>query len=170
MRRFFEHSIDTEQVQRLAGNYPVVFVDEAVKVLRLITARLESDLVRNTPRGVGGASGLAGSMFGEVSTSGMAVTGMVGTPLPYGQVIEYGRRPGSFPPVAPIALWAERKLGVPADESFDVALAIARKIYHKGTEGAHMFGDTWEKNEAWAKAMLDTIPARVVRRLSDGGA
>lgn len=171
MGEFFHAKIDTSQVQRLAVRYPEVFVEEAEAVLRLVTARLESAVVRAAPRGVGGAAGLAGSIFGEVQAAGISVQAVVGTPMPYAETVEYGRKPGSFPPVAPIALWAERKLGVAGDEAMSVGFAIARKIFHKGTEGAHMFGDSWKRHEKWVLSMINTIPSRVVRRLSkDSGA
>jgi hypothetical protein len=168
MAEHYRQTVDTSEVQRLAADYPEMFVEETEAVLRLITARLESDIVQATPRGVGGAAGLAGSMFGEVQTAGLTVSGVVGSPLAYAEVVEVGRRPGSFPPVAPIALWAQRKLGLSETEAQGAALAIARKIFWHGTEGAHMFRDTWQARKAWVTSMLESIPARIVRRLGAG--
>ncbi len=48
--------------------------------------------------------------------------------------LEFGRSPGSFPPVDVIREWVERKLGVSEDESKGVAFVIARKIANEGTD------------------------------------
>jgi len=48
--------------------------------------------------------------------------------------LEFGRRPGTFPPIAPIRAWAIRKLGVSEDEADGVAYLIARKIAREGTD------------------------------------
>ena len=48
--------------------------------------------------------------------------------------LEFGRKPGQMPPIAPIKGWVERKLGVSSDESEGVAFAIAKKIAKKGTD------------------------------------
>jgi hypothetical protein len=161
-------TLDSTEIDHMAEKYPDVFVDETTKVLRLVTGRLESEVTRRTPRGVFGSSGLAGSIFGEVVPRGLAVSGMVGTPSPYGEVVETGRRPGKMPPIAPLALWAERKLGVSPEESTEVGFLIARKIARKGTSGAHMFERAWREGEnyRWVMNMMNTIPARVARRIT----
>lgn len=52
---------------------------------------------------------------------------------PYAGIIEFGRAPGaSPPPVAPIARWAIRKLGVEPEEAEDIAQAIAFNIARNG--------------------------------------
>ncbi len=160
--------LDGSAVERMAKDYPEVFAEESEKVLRLVTARLESEVVRRTPRGVYGAAGLAGSIFGEVVPLGEKVEAVVGTPSPYGAVVEMGRRPGKMPPVAPLALWAERKLGVAPDDARNVAFLIARKIAKKGTAGAFMFQRAWREGEnyRWAMNMINTIPVRVARRIT----
>ncbi len=48
--------------------------------------------------------------------------------------LEFGRRPGEFPPVDVIQGWVERKLGVSKSESKGVAFVIARKIAEEGTD------------------------------------
>ena len=159
--------ININEIQELVKKYPEAVHSESVAVLNIIMARLEKDIVEFTPAGVGGAAGLRGSIHGEVAaTSGGSVEGVVGTPLEYGEVIEMGRRPGKgFPPVAPITLWAIRKLGVADKEAKSIGFLIARKIARQGFEGAHMFQKAWDKNERWVMDQLQTIPARVVDRL-----
>jgi hypothetical protein len=48
--------------------------------------------------------------------------------------LEFGRRPGGFPPIDVIQAWVERKLNVDPEKSRGVAFVIARKIAEKGTD------------------------------------
>lgn len=152
------------EIRELAQKYPDAVREETESVMREITARLEAEVARRTPAGVGGAAGLRGSIHGEVKSFGGSVTGVVGTPLSYGEVIEYGRRPGKFPPVAPIQLWVQRKLGLSAKDSRSVGFIVARKIAARGFPGAHMFGEAWKATEQWVMGRLQVIPGRVVQR------
>lgn len=61
-----------------------------------------------------------------ITGTAMSLTGTIGTPLVYGLVMERGRRPGKFPPIAPLELWAQRVIGKPG-LGFVIARAIARK-------------------------------------------
>lgn len=156
-------------LRKLAKKYPGVVHEETVNVMDLVVRRLEKEVVEGTPRGVGGDAGLAGSIFGEVTGTGMPVKGIVGSPMEYAVVVEKGRRPGKrMPPVGPIALWAQRKLGVSAEEAQSVGFAIARTIAIKGFEGAYMFKNAWNENERWVQDMLYGIAGRVVKRLESG--
>lgn len=170
MERPLEISVDLgESIRTLASVAPQVLRSEMRTVLGVIARRVEKEVVEKTPRGVGAAGGLAGSIHGEVIPRGDGVIGIVGTPIEYGEVVELGRRPGKrMPPVEPIALWAVRKLGIPEEEAGSVGLAIARKIKHHGFEGAHMFQRTIEELDSWIMAQLRTIPARVARRIERG--
>jgi len=53
----------------------------------------------------------------------------------YAGVIEYGRRPGSFPPVSVIEHWAQRRLGLSKKEARAAAFPIARAIARRGIPG-----------------------------------
>lgn len=162
-------SIVIGRIRELARDYPVATRLETEAVLGVITARLEAEVARRTPTGVGGQAGLRGSIHGEVvSLSGTSVAGVVGTPLEYGEVVELGRRPGKFPPLAPIELWVRRKLGVPDAEARGVAFLVARKIARVGFDGAHMFENSWKSLEHWAMRELQTIPGRVIDRVIRG--
>ena len=153
------------RIRELARDYPLFVREETEAVLGIITARLEAEVARRTPAGVGGQAGLRGSIHGEtVSLSGHSVAGVVGTPLEYGEVVETGRRPGKFPPLAPIELWVRRKLGVPDAEARGVAFLVARKIARVGFDGAHMFEKAWEHLEQWSMQQLQTIAPRVIAR------
>ncbi len=60
-------------------------------------------------------------------------TSGVGTTFNYALAIEYGTRP-HFPPVAPLAAWAIRVLGIDKKEAQQIGFLIARKIAAEGTE------------------------------------
>jgi hypothetical protein len=157
---------DLGELRKLVQRWPDETREEMRVTMDRIVRRLEAEVVKRTPAGVGGQAGLRGSIAGEVATLGRTVTGTVGTPLEYGEVVELGRRPGkAFPPVDPIALWARRKLGVSEKESRSVGFAIARKIAIHGFEGAHMFEEGWKHIEPWAQKELMGIGERVVRRV-----
>ena len=54
-------------------------------------------------------------------------------PVPYAMAIEYGRAPGTMPPVGAIEAWVNRKLS-PGGNSNNIAWAIANKIKERGTQ------------------------------------
>ena len=161
-----EIKYDLGEIRKVAQRWPEETSREMDRTMDRIVRRLEGEIAKRTPAGVGGSAGLRGSIAGEVQTMGRTVTGTVGTPLEYGEVVELGRRPGkAFPPVDPIALWARRKLGVSDEKSRGVGFAIARKIAIHGFEGAHMFEEGWTAIESWAQTELMGIGERVIRRV-----
>lgn len=68
--------------------------------------------------------------------------GLVAVGERYGSVVEFGRRPGKMPPVAPIERWASIKLGSPG-----AGFVIARKIGQRGTK-ANPYVEPAFKSEA----------------------
>lgn len=163
---------DISGLPELAARYPAAYQREVVTVLDLVTRRLESAVAEKTPKGVGGAAGLAGSIFGEVKALGSTITGVVGTPFAYAKVIELGRKPGSkMPPIAPIALWAQRKLGLDEEMARGIAFGIARNIARRGfkghPDGWRMFEKTFNELEPWIGQMMATLPARIAARVKE---
>lgn len=66
------------------------------------------------------------------------VSGRVFSSLPYAVVMEEGRRPGApinRAGIDAIGLWAQRKLGLSAEEADDAKWAIANVIVAQGIEG-----------------------------------
>lgn len=51
---------------------------------------------------------------------------------PYAGVVEYGRRPGRFPPLLEVERWARRRLGLSPKEARRAAFPIARAIASRG--------------------------------------
>ncbi len=158
-------TIDMGDVQRNLKASPQIIREELRSGLDVMVARTESEVVSVTPRGVGGQAGLAGSIHGQVVSYGESYMGIVGTPLGYGEPVELGRRPGTMPPVGPIALWARRILGIPEKESRSVGFAIAMKIKQKGTKPAEMFGKTLKKLSSWYNRQAAEIGERIARRM-----
>lgn len=90
----------------------------------------ERQVKLNTPVGVSG--GLRSSITTDQANENK-LSGAVGTNLQYAPYVENDTSP-HFPPLAPLKLWAQRKLGNAA-----LAFAIARKIARSGTKGKKMF-------------------------------
>lgn len=83
---------------------------------------------------------LRGSIFTEMRGTETNLRGQVASPLFYGLVVEMGRRPGRrMPPLAAIGQWAQRKLGLSADEAMKAAWPIARAIAIRGIPARFMF-------------------------------
>ena len=163
----FGFSVDLRVLEGLAAISPDIVEREVQAVLEIVAARVEKTVVERTPRGVGGEAGLAGSIHGEVVSYGQGMQAVISTPLEYGEVVELGRRPDKKrPPVAPIALWAIRKLGVSAEEAQGIGFVIARKIGKVGFEGAHMFEKTMQELDGWIMEQLNSIPQRVNERIT----
>lgn len=153
-------------IQDMEKKWPVITKNAIVDVLSVIVRRLEGDVKEVTPVGVGKAGGLRGSIHGEVKKMGSQIVGVVGTPLEYGVVVEYGRSAGKFPPVNALIPWVKRKLGVSASQAESVATAVAWKIFHKGTDPQKMFSKTFDKDRQWIDKMLNTIPALILKRIN----
>ena len=88
---------------------------------------------------------LRGSWTKEISGEAVNLTGEMFTPLIYGWPVEQGRRPGKMPPVDAIKIWARRKLGLSGEELDQAAFLIARAIGKRGTEGAHMVEQAYNR-------------------------
>lgn len=66
-------------------------------------------------------------------------------PMPYSESIEFGRLPGSMPPVEPLQAWIKRKMSITDDaESNRVAWAIAIDIKKNGIEPRPFLGPAIE--------------------------
>jgi enoyl-CoA hydratase/carnithine racemase len=63
----------------------------------------------------------------------------------YGLPVEFGRKAGRMPPVDAIRLWVVRKLQITGDEADKAAWAIARHIGARGTEGAYMVTQAYNR-------------------------
>jgi hypothetical protein len=156
---------DFSQLKRLAASIeraPEIVTEEVERFVAAATAHLQAEVQDRTPTTHGT---LRTSIIGDVRRlPGIGVEGVVGTPLAYAPAVEDGSRP-HMPPVEPLAAWARQKLGVTGREAERAAWAIARKIARIGTEGAHMFRDAVQANQAQIIGGLDECLARIDARL-----
>lgn len=71
----------------------------------------------------------------------------------YATNVEYGRLPGTYPPLAPLLIWSRRKLNLSNEEAVEAAHAIQRKIYKHGIAPNPYFRPATEK----VRSQLSTI-------------
>ncbi len=159
-----DYTIRVAAFPALAKQYPQEVRRATEWVLQRIVTRMEAEVVKRTPRGVGGAAGLAGSIAGRVFSYGRVVRGMVGSPLEYSECVEMGTKP-HFPPLSPLELWVRRILGLEGKEARSVAFAIAVKISKEGTKGAKMFEKSFEEMDKWIMDQINKIPGIVERSI-----
>lgn len=75
---------------------------------------------------------------------------------PYAAVIEHGRRPGRpGPPLAPILLWVNRKLGVRGPDGDRLAWAIRNAIHRRGTRPRKIMFRTQLLMRGWFRAAVE---------------
>jgi len=121
-------------------------------------------VVQGTPRGISsGGGGLRGSVFSELRGVPARREGVVASSLFYAPIVEVGRRPGKRPPLAPILLWVQRKLGLSGTEAQQAAFLITRKIGARGTVGAHMFERAFQRLQPYARQRFEALS----RQLAD---
>jgi hypothetical protein len=93
-----------------------------------------------------------------------SIIGLVGSPLPQAEYLELGTAPHR-PPIQPIEDWVKQKLGLTGVEATRAAWAIAGAIARRGTEGAHMFEQGFERNREQVQRILDEGVRAVLREL-----
>lgn len=137
---------------------PQVASDELYAALVEADQFLEREAKERMPTatGVGRAS-----IFSQEQKLPTGALGVVGSPLPHLVYVELGTRP-HFPPIQPLQDWVRVKFGVPEDQSYGIALAIARKIAQRGTLGVGMFHQAL----AHGKPTLDRIFQRARDRIA----
>lgn len=85
----------------------------------------------------------------------------------YAAVIEYGRRPGRFPPSAAIVDWAQRRLGLTREQAKAAAFPIARAIAKRGLQPRRTMTDKLPDIE---KQFFEELVKELDRELSGGAA
>lgn len=85
--------------------------------------------------------------------------GGIGSDLDYMGNLEFGRDPGTWPPVKNLEAWAQRKFG-----RRGAGFAVARKIKEQGIPGKFMWQETYEKVDAPIQAMFDSAVERAIAK------
>ena len=100
------------------------------------------------------------------------ITGRVFSSLPYAIVVDQGRRPGqpiSRAGIDAIGLWAQRKLGLSADEADEAKWAIASSIVAHGIEGKRFFDEGVAAAQPRIDAMFRILADQITQSLAGGG-
>jgi hypothetical protein len=116
-----------------------------------------------------GVSGILRASIGTRVSIGRDASTLVlgevftGAQAPYAIFVEEGRRPGSFPPRAPLELWAQRVLG---DRS--LWYVIARAIARRGIRPRRMFAQAFERVRPTIEPRITAAVERAARLLQGG--
>lgn len=91
----------------------------------------------------------------------------------YWKYVEYGRKPGKFPPLDKIRQWIKVKPVLPhpgkngkIPSENTLAYLLARKIATKGIKGTHTLEDTIDKFQL-VKKVTDTLTRLMTKNLED---
>ena len=161
-----EARVDYPAALRDAWSRAPELTAEALAALLEAELLYQRETVERTPVGVGGGGGLRGSIQAHMpERDGNTLIGIVGTALPYAPAVETGTK-AHMPPVQPLRLWVEHKLGLDGEEAEQAAWAIARSIARKGTEGVHMFERAFDATEQQMIAILRRAVDRVQQALA----
>ena len=179
-----EYSVDLTEAYRLARLIPqmIPILGEEIRNAfdeggQLLTAMVSA----RTPVNVGTLRGSirfqrTGDpetvLTGEVAARDIKA-GSAASTQAYANWVEFGRRPGRWPPRAPIELWAIRRLGVtPGPESAAASFLIARAIGQgtskgRANTGAHMFQRAWDEGgQTRLQGFMDRVAPRAVKRFA----
>ncbi len=156
---------DASQLVRNFDQAPEIVIEELTAATWKSEHLLEREIKELTPVGIGAGGGLKGSISArEPQILADNVIGMVATSMAHAVPVEVGTKP-HFPPVQPLADWAEHKLGLSHNEAGHVGYLIARKIAAKGTQGAHMFERAFNDNERQVQEFYGDARKNIAKRI-----
>jgi len=160
------------------SRWPRIFAEESQFALSAYAEVIVAEIIERTPVGHGGGpwGHLANSIqAGDPYKTGRGWEIEYGTPAEYAEPIEYGRRPGSMPPVAAIAEWVLSKpsFGVSDEKealriAYPIARAIARRGYKDHPDGWKMFEEGLKAAEPRLEMILNRMRTNIDRRTSLG--
>ncbi|MEX0758523.1 MAG: hypothetical protein WD100_02980 [Tistlia sp.] len=160
---------NARQILEAFEKAPEIVVEELGAATWEGSLLIQREVVERTPRGVGAGGGLAGSIQArDPQIAPGLVRGEVGTALSYAVPVELGTRP-HFPPIEPLQLWAQHKLGLSEVEAESAAYAIARKIKAHGSQGVHMFAEGFAATEEQLRTFYARAGERAVERIGQAG-
>lgn len=162
-------TIDDAELRHAVTAGPAIAVEELTAATWEGELLIEREVKERTPVGVfGSGGGLRGSISARTpEVLGDKVRGVTGTASGYALPVEIGTKP-HFPPIAPIALWAQKKLGVTPEEAPRAGYLIARKISRVGTQGQHMFRDGFAAVRSQVVDAYARARDRIVARMAGG--
>jgi len=125
----------------------------------------ETQVAKKAP--VGATGNLRAGIFGKLVQYNRGIVGVQGPAMRYAEVVEHGRKPGKWPPRAPIELWVKRVIRPPRDEFDSVVFLVQRKIGRKGTKGKLMFKKSEKVVNRLANKTFEKARDLIERLLSD---
>jgi len=139
-----EITLDTKQFQAVMDKAPARFRKAIIDGLRRGSEVVAKKAKQNLQRGTTATGSLRASIWYKIDERNLVSfigPGMVrkssktfGDPANYGFFVEFGRKPGGFPPRAPIKAWTQKVLGLSGADLNRVSRAIQAKIAHKGVD------------------------------------
>ena len=158
----------TDDIERFPQSVSRELTVAMEAALQLVEGQVKARTPVNTSK-------LADSINHQIVSPFPNLVGSVGTPQPYGIVIEKGRKPGARrPPVDAIRAWVVRKLGLAGEEADSAAEAIAWHIHHHGfsekgdvgPRGARMFEEGLKASAPHINTLFESAIARSVQRFN----
>jgi hypothetical protein len=157
--------------ERARASLAEIVSDTVRLILQDVAGRIAAAAPRNT-------GNLAQSFGSDPATQeggielfgirGVAMGGRVFSALPQAIVMEHGRRPGapiSREGIDAIGLWAQRKLGLTAEEASEAKWAIAHQIVAQGIEALEYVAKAWAGARPMYESMLATLSEDIARAL-----
>lgn len=96
-----------------------------------------------------------------------ASAGLTGKPQSYGFYVEFGRRPGRFPPPIALGLWIRRKLGISDPKELQRATwRIGQAIARRGVKPRPFLGPAVKGSEAMVRAVIASEIDKTIRGLN----
>lgn len=133
---------------------------ELYKALRLSQFAVHGEVVKRTPHAFGL---LRTSIMPDTPViDGSSITGMVSTPVPYAQPVEYGSKP-HWAPIGPLMLWAQRKHG-----DYRIAFIAQKAIAKRGTKAHKMFQDGLEAAREYVDRIFEIALEKIEKRWKSG--
>lgn len=163
-----EITVNLKEVAEFAAKFgdraAQVAAEEITKAMDVSVLALDQSIRPRIPEGATG--NLRGS--GSIQFRGnprSVYSGEFVITAPYGLPVERGRKPGRWPPQAPIELWVIRKLGLTGKEAKQAAFLIARAIGTRGTKPGQQFvAQGFDAVESRIIAIWDRLPDKIVLR------
>ncbi len=143
---------------------PDIIAEEATNAAEEAAVIVTEAAIAGTPHNFGT---LAKGFMRDVRGEPWGARAVVFNAVTYAQPVEYGSRP-HFPPLAPLVLWAQRKLQLGPKDARRAAHAIARSIARRGTRPARMLTKALDQKRDAVIARFRACNERIVARL--GGA
>ncbi|MCU7877139.1 MAG: HK97 gp10 family phage protein [Candidatus Thiodiazotropha sp. (ex Lucinoma borealis)] len=158
---------DLKSLDKAWEQVPELVRDELTAATWESEMLLLREIKEDTP--VGATSNLRESIHAQAPTVlHETVEGVVGTSALHALPVEMGARP-HFPPVEPLIDWVQAKLAIHDEsEAESVALAIARKIAARGTEGQRMFHNNFHELKPTIEQIYGRAHQNIVEGLANG--